>query len=164
MSDRVAGASRSARSARQAGLRLLSAVWALPVSALALPLLPLAVWRAQWRVAEGAIEVVSPALSWFLRGWWFRWLAGGDGFAAATIGQVIIARDAACLARCRRHELTHVQQCLRWGPFFPLVYVGAGLRAAVRARRFSAYYWDNPFEQEARAAEADVGVGADACR
>jgi hypothetical protein len=91
-------------------------------------------------------------------------LAGGDGFAAATIGQVIIARDAACLARCRRHELTHVQQCLRWGPFFPLVYVGAGLRAAVRARRFSAYYWDNPFEQEARAAEADVGVGADACR
>lgn len=142
-------------------LRLLGALWALPVSALALPLLPLALWRAQWRVAGGAIEVVSPALSWFLRGRWFRWLAGGDGFAAATIGQVIIARDAACLARCRRHELAHVQQCLRWGPLFPLAYVGAGLLAAAQARRISAYYWDNPFEQEARAAEDNVGSEAD---
>ncbi|MBL8310974.1 MAG: signal peptide prediction [Burkholderiales bacterium] len=132
------------------GFRVL---WALPVSVLALPLLPLALWRGHWRATGGALEITSPALSWFLRGVWFRWLAGGNGFAAATIGQVIIARDADCLTRCRAHELAHVRQCLRWGPLFPFAYIAAGLYAAWRARAFQAYYWDNAFEREARAAE-----------
>ena len=79
---------------------------------------------------------------------------GGDGFAAATIGHVIVARDTACMDRCRVHERAHVRQCERWGPLFPLAYVAAGLYAAWRARRWSAYYWDNRFEREARAAEA----------
>ncbi len=54
---------------------------------------------------------------------------------------------------CRAHEHAHVRQCERWGVLFPLAYVVAGLYAAFRARRFTAYYWDNAFEREARAAE-----------
>jgi hypothetical protein len=133
--------------------RIAKTVWALPVSLIAVALLPLAIWRAQWRVNDGVLEVVSPALSWFLGGAWFRALAGGSGFAAATIGQVIVARDARCMAGCRAHEHVHVRQCERWGPLFPFAYIGVGLWVALKTRRFSAYYWDNPFEVEARAAE-----------
>ncbi len=127
--------------------------WCLPISIIALTLLPLAIWRAHWRVRDGALEITSPALSWFLRGPWFRALSGGDGFAAATIGQVIVARDARSMTGCRVHERVHVRQCERWGVFFPFAYIGAGLWVALKKRSFSAYYWDNPFEIEARAAE-----------
>ena len=134
--------------------RILKTVWAFPVSIIALCVLPLALWHAQWAVRNGVLEITSPALSWFLRGVWFRALAGGAGFAAATIGQVIIARDAQCMNACRAHEHAHVRQCERWGILFPFAYVCAGLYTALRKRSWSAYYWDNPFEIEARAAES----------
>jgi hypothetical protein len=149
--------SPSRHSAKLVGL--LRVVWVAPVSVFALPLLPLALWRAQWRWVNGVLEISSPALAWFLRGPWFRALsggvggAGGLGFSAATIGHVIVARDQSCLDSCRTHEHVHVRQSERWGPLFPLAYIAAGLMAAWRERRWSAYYWDNPFEQEARAAE-----------
>lgn len=133
--------------------RVAAVLWVAPVSLCALPLLPLALWRAQWRVVNGVLEITGPALSWFLHGPWFRLLTGGAGFAAATIGHVIVARDAGCMDGCRVHEHAHVRQCERWGPLFPFAYVGAGLYAAVRARNFGAYYWNNSFEREARAAE-----------
>ena len=118
-----------------AALRIL---WVAPVSLCALPLAPLALWRAQWRIVNGVLEITSPGLSWFLHGPWFRAMSGGDGFAAATIGHVIVARNSACLDSCRVHEHVHVQQCERWGVLFPFAYVGAGLYAALRARRWSA--------------------------
>lgn len=130
-------------------------LWVAPVSLCALPLAPLALWRGRWRIVNGVLEITSPALSWFLQGPWFRAMSGGAGFAAATIGHVIVARDSACMDRCRVHEHVHVRQCERWGVLFPLAYIGAGLYAAVRARRWSAYYWNNRFEREARAAEGD---------
>lgn len=141
-------------------LRALKVLWALPVSIFALPLLPLALawplplrFRARWSINNGVLEIESPALSWFLRAPWFRALSGGSGFAAATIGHVIIGRDGRCLAACRTHEHVHVRQCERWGPLFPFAYVIAGVVAACKARSLLAYYWDNAFEVEARAAE-----------
>jgi hypothetical protein len=138
-------------------------LWALPVSLCALPLLPLALgWplphrlRSRWAVCDGALEVTSPALAWFLRGPWFRAITGGSGFAAATIGHVIVARDAQCLRDCRVHEHAHVRQCERWGPLFPFAYVLAGLYVAVKKQSFGAYYGDNPFEIEARRAEYET--------
>jgi hypothetical protein len=136
-----------------ASIQALKVLWVLPVSLCALPLLPLALWRAEWRVCDRVLEVSSPALAWFLHGPWFRAMSGGDGFAAATIGHVIAARNAGCLASCRIHEHVHVRQCERWGALFPFAYVAAGLYAAYRARSWSAYYWDNRFEREARATE-----------
>ena len=129
-------------------------LWALPVSLCALPLLPLAVWRARWRVCDRALEISSPALCWFLHGPWFRAMSGGDGFAAATIGHIIVARDAQCLDRCRVHEHVHVRQCEQWGVLFPVAYAIAGLYAAIKAKQWEAYYCNNRFEQEARAAES----------
>ncbi len=134
--------------------RTVKVLWVLPVSLCALPLLPFAVWRARWRVCDSVLEISSPALAWFLRGPWFRVMSGGEGFAAATIGHVIVARDPQCLDRCRVHEHVHVRQCERWGVLFPLVYVLAGLYAAIKAKHWDAYYWNNVFEREARAAEA----------
>ncbi|MGL4234018.1 MAG: hypothetical protein ACRDAM_21805 [Casimicrobium sp.] len=139
----------------------LYVLWALPVSLFALPLLPLALsWplprhlRATWTRCDGVLEVTSPALAWFLRGPWFRAITGGSGFAAATIGHVIVARDAHCMRGCRTHEHVHVRQCERWGALFPFAYVFAGLYVAIKKRDLNAYYWDNPFEVEARAAES----------
>ncbi len=139
-----------------AAVRVLRVLWVLPVSVFALPLLPLAVWRAQWRVICGVLEISSPALSWFLHGPWFRAMSGGSGFSAATIGHVIVARDAVSMDGCRVHEHVHVRQCERWGALFPLAYAVTGLHAAWIGRSWSAYYWDNPFEQQARAAEVPV--------
>jgi hypothetical protein len=129
--------------------------WALPVSMFALFLLPFAIWRAQWRFSGGALEITSPALGYFLHSAWARTLSGGSGFAAATIGSVIVSGDEPALASCRTHERIHVRQCERWGPFFPLAYVAAGLWAALIRRDLRSYYWDNPFEIEARAAESN---------
>jgi hypothetical protein len=143
-------ASKATRSRRFAWIYV---VWALPVSLFALPLLPLAIYRAKWRVCDGVLEVTSPALSWFLHGPWFRALSGGSGFAAATIGHVIVARDARCMDACRTHEHAHVRQVERWGPLFPFAYVVAGLWIAFKKRDWNAYYQDNPFEVEARDAE-----------
>jgi hypothetical protein len=140
--------------ARPRWLHLLYVLWVLPVSMCALPLAPLALYRARWRICDGVLEVSSPAIAWFLRGPWFRALAGGTGFAAATIGHVVIARSVADMAACRSHEHVHVRQCERWGALFPLAYVIAGLRAAQRERSWRAYYHANPFELEAYAAEA----------
>ncbi len=133
--------------------KALRILWVAPVSLCALPLLPLGLWRAQWQITRGVLEITSPALSMFLHGPWFRAMSGGDGFAAATIGHDIVARNSTCMDNCRVHEHVHVRQCERWGVLFPFAYGGAGLYAALRARRWSAYYWNNRFECEARAAE-----------
>lgn len=124
-----------------------------------IPLLPLALYRGRWQLRNGALEVSAPALAWFLRGPWFRALTGGSGFAAATIGHVIVARDASALDQCRVHEHVHVRQCERWGALFPLAYIAQGLRAAWTALCIDAYYHDNPFEIEARKAETEHPAG-----
>ena len=141
-----------------AGLHAIKVIWVLPVSLCALPLLPLALWRGEWRLHDRVLEISSPWLAWFLRGPWFRAMSGGDGFAAATIGHVIIGRDAASLASTRAHEHVHVRQCERWGALFPLAYGLAGLSAALKARSWRGYYQDNRFEREARAAETALTV------
>ena len=46
-----------------------------------------------------------------------------------ALGHVVLARDAACLARSRPHELVHVRQYERWGPLLLPAYwlIGAWL-------------------------------------
>jgi hypothetical protein len=141
--------------ARPLWLQTIYVAWALPVSLCALPLAPLALYRSNWRVCRGVLEVSSPALGWFLRAPWFRMLTGGSGFAAATIGHVVIASNERDMTLCRSHEHVHVRQCERWGALFPFAYVIAGLRVAVRVRRWDAFYRDNPFELEANDATVD---------
>lgn len=132
---------------------VLAALWVLPLSLCALPLAPLLLWRGRMRWHDGAFECHGPAVAWFLRGPWFRALTGGAGYAAATIGHVILARDPAALSVCATHERAHIRQAERWGPLFPIAYIGWGVLAAIRHHSLAAGYWENPFEVEARRAE-----------
>ncbi|MCX8099434.1 MAG: hypothetical protein N3F11_10620 [Casimicrobiaceae bacterium] len=115
--------------------------------------MPLLLWRGRIRWRDAALECYGPGCAWFLRGPWFRLLSGGVGYAAASIGQLIIGCDAQSLDRCHEHERAHVRQAERWGLFFPIAYIVAGVGAIRRAGSLSAFYWDNPFEIEARQAE-----------
>ncbi|MBW3554220.1 MAG: DUF4157 domain-containing protein [Gemmatimonadetes bacterium] len=74
-------------------------------------------------------------------------LAGMGGPATAvTLGRTILVRPGTSLtARLMHHELAHVAQWERHPVTFPIRYIRAHIRHGYR---------DNPFEREARAAEA----------
>jgi hypothetical protein len=84
------------------------------------------------------VEAWGGAVGWLLRGGRLR-----RGGAAAALGHVILARDAACLDRSRPHELAHVRQYERWGPLLLPAYWLAG--AWLRARGYDPYL-DHPLE------------------
>lgn len=66
------------------------------------------------------------------------------GGAAMTLGHVILARDQSCLDRSRTHELVHVRQYERWGPFLlPAYWLVAGW---LKWRGYHPYL-DHPFER-----------------
>ena len=94
------------------------------------------------RVA-GTLEVGGGALC--------RVIARWAGYDAITLGHVILGRHAQALARLRLHERVHVRQYERFGALMLLLYPLAGAWALLRGRRA---YWDNPFERQARFAEA----------
>jgi hypothetical protein len=68
------------------------------------------------------------------------------GANAMTLGHVILGRNLAVLDETRSHELIHVAQYERWGPFFLPAYFLAS--AYVKFKGGQAYL-DNPFEREA---------------
>jgi hypothetical protein len=126
-------------------LRTLKILWAFPLTLFGI-IPALAVWLARGHMhrVHGALEFHGPLGDWILRRPYINCVA-------VTIGHIIIGRDETCCARARIHEHTHVHQGERWGPLFPLAYCAAGLYQIVNGRRF---YWDNPFEIEARVASA----------
>ena len=65
------------------------------------------------------------------------------GAAAITFGHTVLARSLADLDHSRQHELVHVRQYERWGPFFVPLYLLETLWAIVRRRH---PYRDNRFE------------------
>lgn len=64
---------------------------------------------------------------------------------ALTLGHAIIA-NAEMPARILAHELVHVEQFERWGPFYVLAYV---VGAIIGALRHGNPYIGNPLEEEA---------------
>jgi hypothetical protein len=70
----------------------------------------------------------------------------GKAAAAVTLGRTVLVHPgAAATARLVHHELAHVAQWERHPFTFPIRYIGAHIRHGYR---------DNPYEIEARAAEA----------
>jgi hypothetical protein len=128
-------------------MKLLKILWALPLTLFGV-FPALAVWLARGHVhcVQGALEVHGPLADWILR---HRNL----NFTAVAIGHIIIGRDETCCTRARAHEHVHVRQGERWGPFFPFAYCLAG---AAQLRRGKHFYWDNPFEREARRADGQI--------
>lgn len=63
-----------------------------------------------------------------------------------TLGHTVVGRTAAVLDLTRRHELVHVRQYERWGPFFIPAYLVCSAWQWFQGRD---PYRDNPFEVEA---------------
>jgi len=125
--------------------RWIRYAWASPTSLLGLLFASLLlVTGACVRRVDGVLEVSG--------GWLACRLAHISGFAALTLGHVVLGHSADCLQRLRAHEHVHVRQAERWGVFFALVYLLAGVWQWLRGRHI---YYDNPFELEAFAAEVD---------
>ena len=114
-------------------MRALAVVWASPGSLIGLLLAPL--FRRR-RFVRGVL--LCEGASWPRRlGWRYR---------AVTFGHVILSVDELDEATLE-HELAHVGQYERWGPFFIPAYGLASLWALLRGRH---YYADNAFEIQAR--------------
>lgn len=116
-------------------------MWALPYTVLGLMIGLFGVvarGRILWR---WPLEFCDGGVAWFLSR-----LPGGEFVMAITFGHVILGRTEAALDISRDHELIHVRQYERWGPFFGPAYLGCSLWLWLRGRRG---YRDNPFEREA---------------
>jgi len=114
-------------------MRWFRMVWAAPWSLVGLAL---GLTFGSRRKREGV--VLCEGASWPRRvGWRYR---------AITFGHVVLCVDAIDRPTFE-HELVHVRQYERWGPFFVPAYLVASLVALARGRRA---YLDNRFEVEAR--------------
>jgi hypothetical protein len=65
---------------------------------------------------------------------------------AMTLGHTILGQTQDDLEHLRNHELVHVRQYERWGPFFIPLYLGFTCYLWLRGKN---PYYDNPFEREA---------------
>ncbi len=142
LEDRPPARGRAAAAAR----RVARVAWASPWTLLGLSVgvLALALGARPRRVA-GTIEIAGGVLGRTLRQ--ARW---GRGFAAITLGHVILGTDASLLARLRAHEQEHVRQYETWGPLFVTLYLASSLAQWCRGED---PYRANRFEREAFAAE-----------
>jgi hypothetical protein len=121
-------------------LILAALVWASPASALGL-LLGLAALASGGRLRRRGrvLEVYGGLAGRFLD-------ASFGGPMAMTLGHTVVGRTAAALDLTRRHELVHVRQYERWGPFFIPAYLACSFWQWLAGRD---PYRDNPFEVEA---------------
>lgn len=121
-------------------------LWAAPLSVSGLAIAGIS------RVTGGGVSLVTGVVE--AHGGWpgrlLPHLGVGVRPAAITIGHVVMAVDQDTLERTRNHERVHVAQAERWGILFPLAYLMAAGAALLRGGH---PYWDNRFEQEARAKE-----------
>ena len=123
-------------------MRALRVAWAAPWSVVGLLLAPF--FRSR-RWIHGAL--LCEGASWPRRlGWRYR---------AITLGHVILCVDRID-DRVLAHELVHVRQYERWGPFFIPAYAFASLWTRARGR---SAYADNPFELAARGPSDDPDRG-----
>ena len=78
--------------------------------------------------------------------WFVTRLPGGEFALAVTLGHVVLGQTDASLDISREHELVHVRQYERWGPFLGPAYLLCSLVLWLRGRDA---YRQNPFERQA---------------
>lgn len=128
-------------------MRALRMLWTLPNTLIGLVLGFLSFAWPRWD-ERGALVFESEQ--------GFRKLHSKRGYAAITFGNAIITNPNPGV-RLMRHELAHVRQYEKWGPFYVLVYGFYWLKLSLEGKDG---YWDNPFEQEAREAEDKPSASA----
>lgn len=125
--------------------RLLRYAWAAPNTVVGLALGGVGLlFGATAARQQGVIEIAGGRIG--------RRLARAHqpfGFAAMTLGHVILAVDRSALVQLRRHEHVHVRQYERWGPLFLPAYALSSLLQLLRGRN---PYRENHFERQAYAA------------
>lgn len=126
----------------QRPVRICAYLWAAPNTALGL----IAGLIAFMLGARISAESHAVAFSGGRLGRWLDGLPPELRFSAMTLGHVILAVNAMALSASRDHELVHVGQYERWGPFFLPAYGLSSLWQILRGRRA---YWDNHFERQA---------------
>lgn len=135
------GSNRSSRLLRLAGY-----LWAAPCTLAGLVVaLAAACLGAKLCLRDGTLQVVGGRLLSAISA-----LPTRLRILAFTYGHVIFAVDHPTLETYRAHELVHVRQYERWGPLFPLLYLGSSLVQKLRGRD---PYFANRFEREAHAAD-----------
>jgi hypothetical protein len=123
-------------------VQLLRFVWASPYTLLGLLLGGIGVSTGGTAQVRGrTIEFYGGAVTWFV-----AHLPQGPSTLALTLGHTILGQTDTALDIARDHELVHVRQFERWGPFMGPAYLLASLVLWFRGRRA---YRDNPFEREA---------------
>lgn len=118
-------------------------LWAAPCSLAGLSVALLALLMgAQARVRDGTLQVAGGRFASFISR-----LPTRLRILAFTNGHVIFALSWPVMDSFLAHELVHVRQYERWGPLFPLLYLGSSLHQRVKGRDA---YFENWFEREAR--------------
>jgi hypothetical protein len=123
-------------------LRLLAILWASPYTLLGLLLGFIGLCTGgQARIRGRVIEFYDGGVKWLLQQFFF-----GEGAMAFTLGHTVLGQTVAALEISRDHEMVHVRQYERWGPFMGPAYLGCSLVLWLAGRR---PYRDNPFERQA---------------
>ena len=123
-------------------LTILGIIWASPYSLIGLVIGAVGLCTGgQARIRGRAIEFYGGAVTWLV-----RHLHEGQFVLALTLGHTILGQTDASLDIARKHEMVHVRQFERWGPFMGPAYLLCALALWLTGRR---PYRDNPFEREA---------------
>jgi hypothetical protein len=93
------------------------------------------------RLRGRVIEFYGGGLKWLIER-----MPEGQFIMAFTLGHTVFGQTEAALDISREHELVHVRQFERWGPFMGPAYLLCSLYLWLTGRR---PYRDNPFEREA---------------
>ena len=93
------------------------------------------------RIRGRVIEFYGGGVKWLVTR-----LPQGQFTLAITLGHVVLGQSGVALDISRDHEMVHVRQFERWGPFMGPAYLLSSLVLWMTGRR---PYRDNPFEREA---------------
>jgi hypothetical protein len=117
-------------------------LWAFPNTAIGLLMVfPSMVFGGRVKQVSGVLEITGRAVAWVLQHIPFI-----GSITALTLGHVVLGADEETLARWRSHELIHVRQYERWGPFFIPAYLFSSFAARLKGKDS---YLNNRFEAEA---------------
>ena len=123
-------------------LRLIAILWASPYTLLGLCIGTVGICTGgHARIRGRVVEFHGGAVKWFVRR-----LPDGQFTLALTLGHTVLGLTDAALDISRAHEMIHVRQYERWGPFMGPAYLICMLVLWIMGRR---PYRDNPFEREA---------------
>ena len=121
---------------------ILGIVWASPYTLIGLCLGSLGLCSGgQVQVRGRVLEFHGGVVAWVV-----RHLPPGPTTLAFTLGHTILGQTDASLDIARNHEMVHVRQFERWGPFMGPAYLLASLYIWLVGGQ---PYRDNPFEKAA---------------